>query len=376
MQAMLAAPALLLVLLPLSIAFAAFHELGHAAALHYSGGRARAIGVGFYLIYPVFYTDVTDSYRLGRWARVRTDLGGLYFNLIFELGLLALYFMTGQEFFVLAVVLFDLAILYEFMPFARFDGYWALADLTGLPDFFALMGPFVRSVVPIPWWKGPKLPQLKGWVKAVFGLYLLVSVPLLLYLLALLIKNVPRMVGAIWHALLQQTTAFARAQDAGEILGMALAIVQMLILALTTFGLLLVLFNVGYRAFRLLWSWSRPTPGRRVIGVLIASGVGALVAFLWVPQLPVTGGTPTRQDPEAQAVAIERQAPTPSPTGVPPVTPTVPLPTLTTAQSATSAAVPAPVPSTMPTTSQPAPLAVFQQVLEAEATLRTGSLKQ
>ena len=38
------------------------------------------MGFGFYLFWPAFYTDVTDSYRLGRGGRVRTDLGGLYFN--------------------------------------------------------------------------------------------------------------------------------------------------------------------------------------------------------------------------------------------------------------------------------------------------------
>jgi putative peptide zinc metalloprotease protein len=46
------------------------------------------MGVGLYLFYPVFYSDVTDSYRLGRSARVRTDLGGVYFHLIFALGLI------------------------------------------------------------------------------------------------------------------------------------------------------------------------------------------------------------------------------------------------------------------------------------------------
>ncbi len=43
---------------------------------------ARAIGAGIYLVWPSFFTNVTDSYRLSRAARIRTDLGGLYFNLI------------------------------------------------------------------------------------------------------------------------------------------------------------------------------------------------------------------------------------------------------------------------------------------------------
>ena len=40
------------------------------------------MGAGLYLIWPAFYTDVTDSYRLARAGRVPTDLGGLYFNAI------------------------------------------------------------------------------------------------------------------------------------------------------------------------------------------------------------------------------------------------------------------------------------------------------
>jgi putative peptide zinc metalloprotease protein len=62
------------------------------------------------------------------------------------------------------VFLINLDILFQCLPFVRFDGYWALADLAGIPDFFSQMGAFVLSVVPIPAWKGNKLPKLKPWV--------------------------------------------------------------------------------------------------------------------------------------------------------------------------------------------------------------------
>ena len=93
------------------------------------------MGAGFYLVYPALYTDTTDAYRLGRWARVRTDLGGFYFHLIFALGLVSLYLVTGWEFLLFVVLLINSNIIYQCMPFVRFDGYWALADLTGIPDF-------------------------------------------------------------------------------------------------------------------------------------------------------------------------------------------------------------------------------------------------
>src|SRR5688572_12840052 len=67
---------MLLAVLLMIIASAAFHELGHAAGLRAGGGQVRGMGAGIYIIYPAFYTDVTDNYRLPRWSRVRTDLGG------------------------------------------------------------------------------------------------------------------------------------------------------------------------------------------------------------------------------------------------------------------------------------------------------------
>src|SRR5919205_3675464 len=117
------------------------------------------MGVGFYLSLPTFYTDTTDAYRLGRWARLRTDLGGVYFHLVFGLGLMALYFITRQEVLLAVVLVISMDILYQLIPYVRLDGYWALADLTGIPDLFSQMGPFLRSVLPVP---GSKLPRLKS----------------------------------------------------------------------------------------------------------------------------------------------------------------------------------------------------------------------
>ena len=68
---------------------AAFHEIGHAAACRYGGGRPGGMGAGIYMVWPAFYTDVTDAYRLPRRARLRTDLGGIYFNAVIAVVTLA-----------------------------------------------------------------------------------------------------------------------------------------------------------------------------------------------------------------------------------------------------------------------------------------------
>ena len=59
-------PADLLVVLGLSVVSAVFHECGHAAGCRYGGARPGKIGVGIYLVWPAFFTNVTDSYRLSR----------------------------------------------------------------------------------------------------------------------------------------------------------------------------------------------------------------------------------------------------------------------------------------------------------------------
>src|SRR5579884_2027791 len=190
-RAVLYEPGLLLIAVAASVVSAAFHEIGHASALRYAGARVKGMGAGLYLIYPAFYTDVSDNYRLGRWARVRTDLGGFYFNLIFALATTIVYFLTHQEFLLVLVILADFDIIYQLQPFIRLDGYWALADLTGIPDFFSQMGAFWRSVLPLSRWRGTRLPPLRPWAKAIYLLYLIVTLPALAFMLALVVRTLP-----------------------------------------------------------------------------------------------------------------------------------------------------------------------------------------
>ena len=68
---------------------------GTRPAARYGGSTPGAMGFGIYLFWPAFYTDVTDSYRLGRGGRVRTDLGGLYFNALVVLASFGVWWLTG-----------------------------------------------------------------------------------------------------------------------------------------------------------------------------------------------------------------------------------------------------------------------------------------
>ena len=171
-------PLLLLLVIGLGLLSMLFHECGHAAACRYGGARPGVIGVGFYVMYPALYTNVTDSYRLGRAGRVRTDLGGVYFNGIFALALVATYLAIGYPALLVAVMLVHLEILQQLLPTLRLDGYFIVADLVGVPDLFGRITPILRSMIP-----GrrldPRVRNLKRSARVAVTVWVLLAVPFL-----------------------------------------------------------------------------------------------------------------------------------------------------------------------------------------------------
>ena len=144
-----ATPTTALVIYGLLVVSAVVHELGHASACHYGGAEPGEIGVGVYIVFPAFYTDVTDSYRLGRGGRIRTDLGGLYFNVLDCAGTRrSLYAATGSGLLLLTALALQVQMVQQLIPVVRFDGYFILSDLAGVPDLFARVGPVLRSLRP------------------------------------------------------------------------------------------------------------------------------------------------------------------------------------------------------------------------------------
>jgi putative peptide zinc metalloprotease protein len=141
-------PGLFLAVGGLTLVSLLFHEFGHASACRHGGARPGSIGFGVYLIWPSLYTDVTDAYRLGRAGRLRTDLGGVYFNAIFVLVLAGCYAVTGQPLFLAAAFLDNFQILQQLIPLVRMDGYFIVADLAGVPDLLGLLVPIIAGQLP------------------------------------------------------------------------------------------------------------------------------------------------------------------------------------------------------------------------------------
>lgn len=119
------------------IASSCIHELGHAAACRYYGIEHGNVGFGLYLNFPVFYTDVSNIWRLKRGQRCVVNLAGIYFQSIILLPVLVAYFVTGHPVLKYLILLTNINFVITLNPFFRFDGYWLMTDLLGIANLRA-----------------------------------------------------------------------------------------------------------------------------------------------------------------------------------------------------------------------------------------------
>lgn len=280
-RAALYQPSLLLVVIALTVASAGFHELGHAAACHRGGAVPGVMGAGLYLIWPAFYTDVSDSYRLDRPGRLRVDAGGLYFNAVFTVGMFTVWAVTGADALLLIVPLELLQMLRQLVPLVRFDGYHLLADLTGVPDLFARVRPTLLALLPTRWGRQENR-VLRPWARAVITLWVLVVVPVLALSLVLMVIAFPRVAATAWDSLGVQTSAVASHWSEGRIARVGLSAFSVLAIALPLLSMSYLLLRLARRTATRLWAATEGSPPRRVgLVVLAVVALLGLVSAWW-----------------------------------------------------------------------------------------------
>ncbi|HSO16003.1 MAG TPA: hypothetical protein VLS95_08625 [Arthrobacter sp.] len=275
-------PGLVLLILVVTVLSAGFHEFGHAAAARRGGATPGAMGTGLYLIWPAFFTDVTDSYRLGRAGRIRTDLGGLYFNAIVAVAIMGIWWATGFDALLLVVVTQVLQMVRQLLPLVRFDGYHILADATGVPDLFQRIKPTLLSLVP---WRrrDPEAQVLKPWARAVVTAWVLITVPLLLFSLVLMVLSLPRLLGTAWDSAQKQYAMFNSALTGGDILDAAVRILAIAAVALPVVGIFYILFRLVRQIVTALWQKTRGKALQRGMALALVAAVTAGVAWAWWP---------------------------------------------------------------------------------------------
>jgi putative peptide zinc metalloprotease protein len=281
LRATLYHPALLLLTLALIVLSTAFHECGHAAACRYGGATPGRIGMGIFVVWPAFYTDVTDAYRLSRAGRLRTDLGGVYFNGIFALAIGGAYFATGYEPLLLLIPLQHAEILHQLLPFIRLDGYYVVSDLAGVPDMASRIKPTLASLLP---WKcaQPAVRELKPWVRVVTRIYVLTLVPVIVVFLALLVLNLPRMLATAWDSGGVQAHAI-RDAFGRDWLMVLVSSIELALLVVIPLGTTLTLAQLARRIAAGAWRTTDGRPAARAGLLAAAAGAAAFAAYSLAP---------------------------------------------------------------------------------------------
>ncbi|MEO5328069.1 MAG: efflux RND transporter periplasmic adaptor subunit [Magnetococcus sp. THC-1_WYH] len=145
------------------------HELGHALAAKRMGCRIPAMGVAFLVLWPFFYTDTNETWRLTQKKdRFRVAIAGIAAESFLAAWALLAWALVADgpwrgALFSLVAVIWTSTLLLNANPFMRFDGYFMLSDTLDIPNLheraFAMGKWFLRRTL-----LGAKLPLPEPWL--------------------------------------------------------------------------------------------------------------------------------------------------------------------------------------------------------------------
>ncbi len=116
------------------------HELSHGIVARRYGAQVRDAGIFLILFLPLAYVDVSNSARLpNRWKRIHIAAAGMYVEVV--LAAIATIVWAWTTNVTLASWMHAIVIsagvstiVFNANPLMRFDGYYILADLVGIPN--------------------------------------------------------------------------------------------------------------------------------------------------------------------------------------------------------------------------------------------------
>lgn len=118
------------------------HEFGHAFTVKKFGGDVHAMGVMFLVFVPLPYVDATGSWMFRqRSARALVGAAGIIVELL--LAALATFVWANTGSGLLNSLMFNImvlgsvsSVLFNGNPLLRFDAYYVMADLLGIPNMY------------------------------------------------------------------------------------------------------------------------------------------------------------------------------------------------------------------------------------------------
>jgi putative peptide zinc metalloprotease protein len=133
------------------------HELGHAFTAKRYGCRVPSMGVAFLVLWPVLYTDVTESWKLpSRGQRLAVGVSGVMTELTCAVfATLAWSFLPDGPLrsaaFLVSTTTWVSTVLINLSPFMRFDGYFVFSDWLEMPNLHQ------RAFALARWWLRERL---------------------------------------------------------------------------------------------------------------------------------------------------------------------------------------------------------------------------
>jgi putative peptide zinc metalloprotease protein len=148
----------------------ALHELAHALTATRHGVRVAHMGVAFLVMFPMLYTDTSESWKLTS-ARQRLAIASA--GIVAELalaGLATLAWSLAPEgavksaLFFLATTSWVLSLAVNASPFMRFDGYFITMDWLDFPNLHERAGAMARTALrrALLGWRDAYPEQLAG----------------------------------------------------------------------------------------------------------------------------------------------------------------------------------------------------------------------
>lgn len=128
------------------------HELGHMLACVHFRVRCSEVGILFLCLAPCLYCDTTDSWKLpSKWQRAAIAAAGMYVELILATLAAGVWLLTGDGslHFIAASMMVVCSVGTLFInsnPFLKYDGYYILSDLWGVPNLAEQSREAVRAL--------------------------------------------------------------------------------------------------------------------------------------------------------------------------------------------------------------------------------------
>ena len=119
------------------------HELGHALACRRLGHECTEIGVIFLVFLPCLYCEVSDMWmERSKWKRILVSLAGVIVEMSVAVVCFWLWFFLKEGpasamCFSILVVTSANTLFANGNPLMKYDGYYALSDLLGVPNLYS-----------------------------------------------------------------------------------------------------------------------------------------------------------------------------------------------------------------------------------------------